>query len=118
VVAFYLDEDSQDGDLVAALRRAGLDVLTTAEAGRNGESDDSQLAYASSISRMIATANRGHFARLHRETWQQGRSHAGIVVWDQGHSIGERLRGLLSIADAYQHEPPTSRIEFLSNWLE
>ena len=42
-IALYLDEDSQDSDLVQALRLREVDVMTSAEAGMNGHEDQEQL---------------------------------------------------------------------------
>ena len=43
--AFFTDEDVYAA-VAVALRKAGLDAVSTPEAGRLGESDDSQLAWA------------------------------------------------------------------------
>ena len=43
--AFFTDEDIYAA-VAVALRKAGLDAVSTPEAGRLGESDDSQLAWA------------------------------------------------------------------------
>ena len=48
--------------VVAALRIAGIDVLTTREAGRLDAVDVDQLAFAASMGRAVYTANRGDFA--------------------------------------------------------
>ena len=55
--AIYTDKDV--AGLVAVLLNArGIDVTTTPEQGKLGESDEGQLAYAASIDRCILTHNR------------------------------------------------------------
>lgn len=95
---FFLDEDVYAA-VAVALRRAGVDAVSTPEAGRLGESDESQLSWATAAGRAIVTFNVAHFARLHAECLQQGRDHAGIVVSAQ-RPVGETLRRLLALANA------------------
>jgi hypothetical protein len=63
---------------VAALRRLGHDVLTTAESGRAGQAvpDADVLAFAVAAQRIVVTLNRRHFIRLHQTT----PTHAGMMV--------------------------------------
>lgn len=63
-----------------ALRSAGFDVLTAAEAGNLELSDSAQLVWAAGQGRVIVTANLGHFAALHTEWASTGRVHSGIVL--------------------------------------
>lgn len=83
VITLYLDEDMSRHQLVWALRARGFDVLTSFEAGMNGQSDDSQLAFAASHGRLLLTANRRDFTQLHRDWLGQGRTHCGIVLVPQ-----------------------------------
>jgi hypothetical protein len=76
----YMDEDSQSNAVVGALQAAGIDVLTAAAADRLGLTDEEQLAFATSQSRAIYTANRRDFAQIHRQWLAAGRSHAGIIT--------------------------------------
>ena len=77
MAAFYANENFPY-PVVEALRSSGHDVLTTAEAGRAGQSipDDQVLAFAVSSSLAVLTLNRRHFIRLHQER----PDHSGIVV--------------------------------------
>ena len=54
--------------------------ISTPETGRLGESDESQLQWASEEGRILITFNVAHFADLHSQCMKQGRHHAGIVV--------------------------------------
>jgi hypothetical protein len=54
-IRFHLDEHC-DPAIAAGLRRRGIDVTTTLEAGLNGATDEEQVAYAQiSADRRIAT---------------------------------------------------------------
>ena len=112
----YMDEDSTDGDFVAALRRVGFDVLTCVDASRLSLSDPEQLQFATSQERVIVTANRGDFAALHDRVLRDGNGHSGIVVWRQFETIGNRVRGLQRLA---QDNPDGIRdhLEYLSEWI-
>ena len=56
-IALYLDEDSQDSDLVQALRLREVDVLTATEAGMNGREDEEQLDHAAAQERVLYSFN-------------------------------------------------------------
>ena len=45
-IKIYIDEDTMDSDLVAALRSRGVTVITVSDAGLAEKSDDEQLAFA------------------------------------------------------------------------
>ena len=101
MIALYLDEDLSRHQLTGALRSRGFDVLTSFDAGMNGQSDDAQLAFAASDGRVLVTFNARDFARLHGDWLRAGRSHAGIVVVPQQlYSTGEIVRRLLRMAAA------------------
>ncbi len=114
----YLDMDSLDSGLVQSLRRSGIDVLTSPEAGNQRTPDEKQLAYATDGGRVVYTGNRGDFARLHKRWMESGRSHAGIIARGrQRTSVGDQLRGLTRIAGAFEERPTTNMFEYLENWL-
>jgi post-segregation antitoxin (ccd killing protein) len=46
MIPLYLDEDSMDRDLITALRARGVDVITAADTGMLGRSDEDHLEYA------------------------------------------------------------------------
>lgn len=96
-IALYLDEDSQDGDLVKAMRLHGIDVLTSSEAGMNGRKDQEQLEFASSRGRSLCSFNSKDFFRLHAEFLSQGKTHTGLILASQQElSIGEQLLAFLN----------------------
>lgn len=111
---FFTDEDVY-GSVGSGLRRAGIDAISTPEAGRLGQSDESQLAWASAEGRLLVTFNVAHFAWLHTECLRQDRHHAGVVVSSQ-RPIGDMVRRLLHITVAMDAESMRGRLEFLGDW--
>lgn len=111
---FFTDEDVYAA-VSYALRKAGLDAVSTPEAGRRGGSDESQLAWAARESRVLVTFNVAHFAALHASWMRQGRHHAGIVVSNQ-RPIGDLLRRLKHVASRLDADAMQDRLEFLGNW--
>lgn len=94
----YFDEDSMARALAMAARRAGFDVLTTTEAGMEGQDDEDQLAFATREQRIVVTANRRDYARLNAAWLRANRSHAGIVIRNkQRQDIGFVLRAFEAI---------------------
>lgn len=112
--ASFTDEDVYAA-IAPALRKAGLDALSSAEAGRLGESDESQLAFAAGQGRVLVTFNVAHFAAIHAAWLRQGRHHAGIVVSRQ-RPIGDILRQLLHLARTLDAETVENRLEYLGDW--
>jgi len=107
-IRFHLDEHISTS-IAAGLRRRGIDVTTTAEAGLLSADDAAQLAFAASHSRVMVTHD-ADFLRLHAE----GTLHAGIAYCLVGAlTAGELLRGLVLIYDLLSAEEMENRIEFL-----
>lgn len=77
-IQIFTDEDVY-GDIAAALRHAGVDAISTPEAGRLGQTDEEQLNWAIQAGRTIITFNVAHFASLHTHWLASGRHHAGIA---------------------------------------
>lgn len=113
-IRFLTDEDVY-GSIAGKLRRRGIDAVSTPEAGRLGETDASQLAWAARENRVLLTFNVAHFARLHNESRRLGRHHAGIVV-SSHRPIGDLLRRIMRLAAAMNAEEMRDRLEYLSNW--
>ena len=113
-IRLFMDEDVY-GAVVTALRRGGIDAISTAEAGRGGKSDESQFDWASNENRALFTFNVGHFADLHTMRLTEGRHHAGIIVSSQ-RPIGDVIRRLLHLANRLDAESMRDRLEFLSDW--
>ena len=112
----YCDEDSQNHGLVSALRARGLDVLTAGDSGMLHIPDEAQLRHAHQQGRVLFTHNVTDFCRLHDRFLRETKTHSGIIVAEQGLSVGERLRRLLKLAKTRTAEELVNRLEFLSNW--
>jgi hypothetical protein len=113
-IRIFTDEDIY-GAIAPALRKAGIDAISTPEAGRLATSDESQLEWASANDRSIVTFNVAHFASLHRDWMRSGRSHAGVILSSQ-QPIGELLRRLGKLLDALDADSMRDRLEFLADW--
>jgi hypothetical protein len=112
--AFFTDEDVYAG-VAPGLRKAGLDALSSPEAGRLGASDESQLAFAATQGRVLVTFNVAHFVAIHVAWIRQGRHHAGIVVSHQ-RPIGDVLRRLRHLASTLDTDAMQNRLEYLGDW--
>ena len=112
----YFDDDSAMSPLVAALRAAGVEVVTADEAGNRGKPDGEHLAYAAA-NRFTLCTNLGDFLALHREWVAGGREHAGIIlITQQRFSIGEQLRRFPLMDELFGPGDIANRYEFLSDW--
>jgi hypothetical protein len=111
---FFTDEDVYAA-VAVGLRKAGLDAISTPEADRLGESDESQLAFAAHAGRVLLTFNVAHFAALHSDWLSKGAHHAGIVVSSQ-RPIGDMLRRLIHLARTLDANALNDRLEFLGDW--
>ncbi|MEI8016797.1 MAG: DUF5615 family PIN-like protein [Schlesneria sp.] len=115
----YIDEDSMDRVLVAALRARGVDVLTALEADMIERDDAEHLAFATSSKRVLLTCNTGDFCQLHQDWLTAEEVHSGIVcMQQQAQSTGPRLRRLLRLFSTIGAEEMQNRLEFLNNWSE
>jgi hypothetical protein len=116
-IKLFIDEDSMDSDLVAALRSRGVTTTTVSDAGLCENSDEDQLAFAAGHGCVLYTSNIADFYRLHGEWLESGREHAGMILaQQQAFSVGEQLRRILHIRTAISAENLRNRVEFLSNW--
>ena len=110
----FMDEDVY-GAVALALRRAGIDAVSTTEAGRGGQPDESQLEWAAGQNRALFTFNVGHFAALHGLWIAGGRHHAGVIVSSQ-RPIGDVVRRLQRLIGARDAESMRDCLEFLGDW--
>lgn len=110
----FIDEDVY-GAVTTALRKAGFDVVSTPDTRRLGQSDESQLLWASDEQRAIVTFNVAHFANLHVQWLSTGKNHAGIIVSAQ-RPIGEVVTKLVHLASTMNENEMKNRLEFLSDW--
>ncbi len=116
-IRLYLDEDSIKNSLVVALRNAGVDVITAADANKLSCTDEEQLIWATEDNRVIYSFNVGDFCRLHILYMVEGRSHGGIILSKQRYSVGDQLRGILGLIDAVSAEDMRNQQVFLGNYV-
>src|SRR3954451_23066473 len=96
-IRFHLDENCA-GAIAAGLRRQGIDVTTTSEAGLLGADDTEHIAYALPHGRVIFTQD-GDFLGIHRT----GMAHAGIAYCSKdSRSIGEIIGFLTLIWEIFE----------------
>ena len=106
-IRFHLDENMPHA-VAEGLRRRGLDVTTTTEAGLIGASDEEQLAFGVSDSRVVITRD-ADLLRLN----SQGVTHAGIVFWTERRSIGQLISALDLLGLEFSAEEMPGRVVFL-----
>ena len=107
-IRFHLDEDV-DPAVAEGLRRRGIDVTTTQEAGLLGATDPIQLAYALAEGRVLFTHDDDHLALN-----AQGVEHSGIAYCHRlRRSLGEVIDGLSLIWELCEPEEMADRVEYL-----
>jgi len=117
-IRLYFDEDIMEKALVQALRVPDIDVMTVGETGKVGESDESQLIWATVQGRVLYSSNIGDFCRLHNDFIAEGRSPAGIIlISQQRYSLGVKLQGILRLVGNKSAEDMVNQLEFFSKYL-
>ncbi len=108
VIRFHLDEHVNHA-IANGLRRRGIDVRTTSEAGLTGAPDETQLVSARADFRVLVTHDDDHL-RLH----DQGFAHTGIAYCHpRSRSIGQIVLALARLWRTRTAEEMEGRIEFL-----
>ncbi|MCH8293482.1 DUF5615 family PIN-like protein [Candidatus Poribacteria bacterium] len=106
-IKFHLDENVHNA-VANGLRRSGIDVTTTSEAGLIGASDEEHINFAREDQRVIFTQDRD-FLRWHHASV----SHAGIAYCARGvRTIGEITESLIFIWEVLDPEDMENRVEF------
>jgi hypothetical protein len=107
-IRYHLDENCHAA-IAGGLRRRGVEVTTTPEAGLMTAVDEKQLAHALAEGRVLFTQDRD-FLKLHAA----GVSHRGIAYCDKDTlSIGEIITRLVLIWEIYEPEEMAGRVEYL-----
>ena len=117
-IRLYLDEDTMDSDLLAALRLRNVDVVSTGEVQMLSRSDEEQLQWALNNQRVIYSFNARDFYRIHTKALEKRQEHSGIILGVQNYSIGEQMRRILRIIATKSAEEMKNQVEFLSAWGE
>jgi predicted nuclease of predicted toxin-antitoxin system len=107
-IRYHFDEH-MDNAIVIGLRRRGIDVSTTMEAGLLEASDPDQLAFAYEEGRVFVTCDR----RI-RESLSSRSSHSGIViVRPERTTIGHNVNALTSLHRNKKAEEMVDQILFM-----
>jgi hypothetical protein len=107
-IRFHLDEDV-DPVVAEGLRRRGVDVTTSREAGLLGVPDLAQLAHARAAGRVLFTHDDDHLAHHAR-----GVEHAGIAYCHRlRRSVGEMIEALGLLWELCEAEEMAGHVEFL-----
>lgn len=78
-IRFLLDEDLPPKVAVIA-RSLGLDVVSVHDVGRTGRSDEDQLRFAASETRVLVTRNRDDFIALTHRAYATNAPHHGVLL--------------------------------------
>ncbi len=107
-IRFHLDENVS-GAVANGLRRQGVDVSTTPEAGLLGAIDEEQISYATTAERVLFTQDKDFLGIS-----AMNRPHAGIAYCDKdARTTREILDGLLLIWEVLAPEDMAGRVEYL-----
>lgn len=106
-IRYYTDEHVA-GAVTAGLRRRGIDVVTTREAGLLGARDEEHLAFALAQGRVLVTQDVDFVALSAGSA-----PHAGIVFAPQHTPVGEIIKGLVLVYHVLSAAEMTGNIEFL-----
>jgi len=103
--------------LIRALRARRVDVVTAAESGMIGKSDEEHLRRATDLERTLYSFNIGDYSTLHTGWLSAGAMHGGIVIAiQQRFSIGDQLRRLLRLVNERTPETMRGALEYMSSW--
>jgi hypothetical protein len=107
-ILFHLDENCTKS-IASGLRRHGIDVTTTPEAGLLGATDEEQADYALRQGRVVFTQD-SDFLRIHAA----GASHAGIAYCAKDtRSIGEVIDILVLLWEVLEPDEMVGQVEYL-----
>jgi hypothetical protein len=106
-VRFHLDEHVPPA-IAEGLRRRGIDVTTTVDAGLTGADDVDHISFALATQRIIYTNDEDYLILN-----DQGIAHGGIVFCSQGsRSVGEIIRFLALMHACLSAEEMRGTVEF------
>jgi predicted nuclease of predicted toxin-antitoxin system len=107
-IRFHLDEHVAHA-VADGLRRLGIDVTTSTDAGLLGSADADHIAYGLAQGRVIFTEDDDFLALA-----AAGVAHTGLAYCQQNtRSIGQIIRALELIWEVYEPDEMKNRIEFI-----
>ncbi len=107
-IRFYMDQHIAFA-VAEGLRRRGVDILTSQEAGRCSFSDPDQLSFATEQQRVMVSFDADYLSLA-----ASGLQHEGIA-WcpSNKHTVGELVSALLLIYGILDREDMRNHVEFL-----
>lgn len=107
-IRLYLDE-CLTPKIAVQVRKLGIDIVSVHELGLAGDSDENHLVRASTLSRVLVTADEDFLAIA-----ASGTAHCGIVYGEQSAlSIGDWVRAIELICGVYEPEDMLNHVEYL-----
>ena len=106
-IRFHLDEHV-DPAITTALRRVGINVTTTIEAGLRTKNDEAHLQFARNEERVIVTRDQDFLRRAHHIG-----DHPGIVFYTATQFMREIIEGLILIFEVMTPEEMVGRVEYI-----
>lgn len=107
MIRYHLDQQVSAA-VARGLRRRGVDVTTTAEAGLQDADDEAHVAFALREGRVIFTKDED-FTRIH----SRGDAHAGIVYSRQGRrSVAETIDFLEFMSQCLEPKEMVGQLEY------
>ncbi|HEX6190579.1 MAG TPA: DUF5615 family PIN-like protein [Pyrinomonadaceae bacterium] len=106
-IRFHLDEHV-DPAIATALRRVGINVTTTIEAGLRTKNDEAHLQFARNEERVIVTRDQDFLRRAHHIG-----DHPGIVFYTATQTMREIIEGLILICEVMTPEELVGRVEYI-----
>jgi predicted nuclease of predicted toxin-antitoxin system len=107
-VKFHLDEHV-DPDIARALRRHGIDVTTTVDAGLRTRNDPAHLDFIRHEGRVVVTHDADFLRYASRSS-----DHPGIAYCHMGaRSVGEIIRSLILIYEVLTPKEMAGHVEYL-----
>ena len=107
-IKFHLDEHV-DPDIARALRRYGIDITTTVEAGLRTLDDSDHLDFIRREGRVVVTHDADFLRYASRSS-----DHPGIAYCRMGaRSVGEIIRSLILIYEVLTPKEMAGHVEYL-----
>ncbi len=97
---------------MAGLRRRRIDVLSAADAGLLGWSDEDHLERAGALGRVMVTNDHDFLGMVH-ECLEARQSHPGLLFLLPGTSVGAAIRGLALAVEVLEPEEMRDWIEWV-----
>jgi len=91
-LTIYSDDNIDDDELIARLRKAGYRVVSPRQVGTSGCKDLEHLAYAAKHGYVLLTEDAKEFTeKWHRQWLEEGHSHSGILVIHHERDVSKNM---------------------------